>query len=381
MHVFLFLLFVRTFSKCTTNMNCSLNGVCNIETGLCSCDSPWSGTSCEKLLLKPAPMGGIYGFNGAFNVTSWGGNIIQSDSMWHLFVTDIGGKGCGLHAWQNQSRVVHATSKNVYGPYTKQSIAVAHQAHNPQAIIFNESWYIFHIGSGNSMNKLHDCNEPHITPNLSNPMNTTPGSQIHKSIHPGGPFSPVQAGGWNGCNNPSPFVAPNGTLFVVCTWSIRHAPKPEGPWSKPIPLHPPNKKDRHWEDPFLFIDKRDNFHILSHTYSMLPYPSNAISGHAYSPDGINWIFSDVEPYGNVITRIDGTKQSFATLERPKLVFADKSDPHTPTHLINGVSPVWQNGSDPCIKCGHCSACKVACKTRGDAVDLDWTYTLMQPLGN
>lgn len=33
---------------------------------------------------------------------------------------------------------------------------------------------------------------------------------------------------------------------------------------------------------------------------------------------------------------------FATLERPKLLFADKADPLRPTHLLNGASPVWQS---------------------------------------
>ena len=32
-------------------------------------------------------------------------------------------------------------------------------------------------------------------------------------------------------------------------------------------------------DPFLWVDRRGNFHLLSHTWSDLPYPSNAISAH------------------------------------------------------------------------------------------------------
>ena len=61
----------------------------------------------------------------------------------------------------------------------------------------------------------------------------------------------------------------NGTLFLVCTWSIRSAENPEGPWSEPIELKPPHNNARHWEDPFLFIDDR-GFHILSHIYSSKP---------------------------------------------------------------------------------------------------------------
>jgi hypothetical protein len=178
-----------------------------------------------------------------------------------------------------------------------------------------------------------------------------------------------------GCNNPSPLMAPNGTLFLFCTWSIRKSESgdPRGPWTHPIAVSPPSAANRRWEDPFLFIDARGNFHLLSHTYSMLPYPSNSISGHAYSRNGLDWTFSPHEPYSNVVRRADGSVQHFATMERPKLLFMDPARPFAPTHLINGVSPVWLDGPDPCAPCGHCSACKCH---RG----MDWTYTLMTSLG-
>ena len=43
--------------------------------------------------------------------------------------------------------------------------------------------------------------------------------------------------------------------------------------------------DRHWEDPFGWVDKRGHFHVRAHTYAMSPYPVIATSGHAYSIDG------------------------------------------------------------------------------------------------
>ena len=93
---------------------------------------------------------------------------------------------------------------------------------------------------------------------------------------------------------------------------------------------------------------------------------------------MGWTYSPIEPYNNTVTRTDGTVDSFATMERPKFVYADPADPTKPTHLFNGVSPVWDasNRSNPCWQCGgatsHCSACKVH---KG----VDWTYTLAQPL--
>eukprot|EP00035_Acanthoeca_spectabilis_P011694 m.206085 g.206085 ORF g.206085 m.206085 type:complete len:564 (-) comp15424_c0_seq2:110-1801(-) len=195
-----------------------------------------------------------------------------------------------------------------------------------------------------------------------------PSSRIHRAEGPGGPFLPVDAVGYPGCNNPSPFLHLNGTLYVVCTWKLLRAPRPEGPWTAVTALHPPPD----WEDPFLFINPR-GFHVLAHVYTEAPYPSIAFSGHGYSRDGLTWTWSSEEVYGGEVNRVGGLSEHFATMERPKLIFADPSRPTTPTHLFNGVSPVW-NGSqaDPCAACGHCSRCKV---TPG----MDWTYTLARPL--
>ena len=111
------------------------------------------------------------------------------------------------------------------------------------------------------------------------------------------------------------------------------------------------------------------------------FPSNTISGHAFSEDGIAWTFSDVQPYGNAVPRTDGTVDHFATMERPKLFFGDAADQTRPTHILNGVSGLgWdsKNATDPCHACCHistgsrCSCCKTF-------PGLDWTNTLLRPL--
>eukprot|EP00040_Diaphanoeca_grandis_P031060 m.185024 g.185024 ORF g.185024 m.185024 type:complete len:459 (-) comp32214_c9_seq1:62-1438(-) len=361
---------ILTTASCSNDMDCSLNGVCT--DGVCKCDTPWFGESCGGLEFMATPPGGAYGFGKPFEVTSWGGNSIEYDGMWHLFVTEMGGKTCGLQAWGSQSTVTHAISPNVTGPYTKVRTAIPHEAHNPQVIVINGSWYIFHIGSANSKAPTKDChnNVSQFTrPSSSRKQSGT----IHKAASPNGDFVPIDAVGYPSCNNPSPFQHANGTLFVACKWGFFSAPKPEGPWTRAATLQPPNVANRTWEDPFLFINER-GFHILSHTWSALPYPSNAISGHAFSLDGVTWVWSAEEPYNNVVSKTDGTVHQYATLERPKFVFADPSNPHRPTHLFNGVSPYWNssNAADPCEPCIHCSRCKV---TKG----IDWTYTLLRTL--
>lgn len=69
-------------------------------------------------------------------------------------------------------------------------------------------------------------------------------------------------------------------------------------------------------------------------------------------------------------------KNYSTMERPKLLFADEGDPLRPTHLLNGVSPVWDTGGGkPCGACGTEGAC-VRCKV---SPHMDWTYTVVRPL--
>jgi hypothetical protein len=275
-------------------------------------------------------------------------------------------------------------SDSVDGPFKKVATVVQHEAHNPQALEFEGSFYIFHIGSGASTTPIHDCDNDRAGMDVAEaPAPAVPmGSSLHKASSPAGPFLPVKQAGVGSCNNPSPFRHPNGTLFLVCTWSIKRADRPEGPWAEVMKLTPPPKNARHWEDPFLFIDAR-GFHILAHVYSMEAFPSNTISGLAFSESGLDWTWSEVEPYGNAVERTDGTVDHFATMERPKLLFADASNPTHPTHIINGVSPIWDtsNATDPCHECcpapggggkTRCSCCKTY-------PGIDWTYTLLRPL--
>ncbi len=63
------------------------------------------------------------------------------------------------------------------------------------------------------------------------------GSTLHSSRSLAGPWVPVLPGPTK-CNNPSPFLHPNGTLFLACTWTLRRSLSgaATGPWSEPWPI-------------------------------------------------------------------------------------------------------------------------------------------------
>ena len=75
--------------RCTTDLDCSLNGICNHST--CACDGGWKGASCEQLDLLPVE-GAIRPAYpppalGA-NTTSWGGSVLRDGTTneYHMFV-------------------------------------------------------------------------------------------------------------------------------------------------------------------------------------------------------------------------------------------------------------------------------------------------------
>jgi hypothetical protein len=186
----------------------------------------------------------------------------------------------------------------------------------------------------------------------------------------------------------------NGTVFCGCNVGshvrlYRADDLDGGDWTLVMDIQPPPAwLDANYlrvEDPYFYMDPRGNFHLLTHSYDYRdgwpPNPNQTepmrVSGHAYSPDGLNWTFDDESPFFAVVKFDDGTQKNYSTFERPHLIFDDAGEP---THLVNGVSPFWL-GPDghPCSLCdkraGSDHSCVVCKTTKG----IDWTYTLVQPL--
>jgi len=57
---------------CSTDRDCSLNGVCS--AGACSCDPGWDGEQCTQ--LKLLPVRNAFGYRNS-TTSTWGGNIIE----------------------------------------------------------------------------------------------------------------------------------------------------------------------------------------------------------------------------------------------------------------------------------------------------------------
>eukprot|EP01120_Amphizonella_sp_Union-15-10_P012506 TRINITY_DN5570_c0_g5_i1.p1 TRINITY_DN5570_c0_g5~~TRINITY_DN5570_c0_g5_i1.p1 ORF type:complete len:391 (+),score=81.17 TRINITY_DN5570_c0_g5_i1:73-1173(+) len=356
--LFLLLAISGTFQACTRDEECFLNGVCT--SGICKCDYGWSGENCSLLNLAPAPNVGAYGYSP--NVSSWGGVPIKVGDIYHLYVAEMV-DGCGLCTWGSNSRVVHATSDTLEGPYKFTNQALGVWSHNPEiAVDYSKAeptYLLFHIGTGTGGNP-RNCNGKKTHLDFNKKMAPDAGGVFHTSNSPYGPWEPQAPEGLpSNCNNPSPYVFPNGTIYLVCTWETFRASTWKGPWER-IPFIFQGDGGRgNWEDPFIWVDSRGNWKLLSHVWiSTGKYYAERVAGLAYSKDGINWWRSPTPPFTNVVKHVDGSESFYSTRERPKLFF-DPRDRTTPLALFNGVGGVPGGDKDICGK--------------------DWTFTLVQPV--
>eukprot|EP00658_Telonema_sp_P-2_P068856 TRINITY_DN5785_c0_g1_i2.p1 TRINITY_DN5785_c0_g1~~TRINITY_DN5785_c0_g1_i2.p1 ORF type:complete len:291 (+),score=36.21 TRINITY_DN5785_c0_g1_i2:118-990(+) len=279
-------------------------------------------------------------------------------------------RGQGLGVWGHDSQIDHAVADSPMGVFVKADTALPAEAHNASPLMApNGSILLFHIGN-------------------SDPAHA--GGLVHFADNPNGPWQSLPS---IGCNNPAPLVANNGSVFVGCNnggFSIWRSDNIfSGKWQKVTTLEFPSS----WgagsspylrnEDPYIWMDVRENWHLLAHRYDYRDgWPTNPnqtspvlVSGHGYSEDGLTWLFNSVQqPYDAQITFENGTRQFFSTWERPHLVL----EKGVPTYLVNGVSPYW-NRDKPCDKCeprpGSAHSC-VVCKTTSG---LDYTYTLVTKL--
>ena len=170
------------------------------------------------------------------NVTTWGGGAIFDGQKHHLFVSRMT-NDCSLDHWRSNSRIDHAVSTTgAQGPYEFVDVAINTWAHNAAPITLPDGSYaIVHIGTGEggpdgganctpsaardsrrrvsqesfARQKLHD----RLEADAKIAAQPNGGSTIHVSKSLYGPWIPLQ-NTLGSCNNPAPWVHPNGTIYV-----------------------------------------------------------------------------------------------------------------------------------------------------------------------
>ena len=160
-------------------------------------------------------------------------------------------------------------------------------------------WVLFHIGDANGGNPKNCSKEIETSGTALGPSfdavtagqaslqqqqrrlpmvdQTAPaatGSTIHIAPGPNGPWTPVTPHP-PGCNNPAPWQHANGTFFMVCDGTrLIRAESVAGPWTTVVNnVSPGGGVPGTYEDPYLYVDARGNWHIIYHVYTTNVPPS------------------------------------------------------------------------------------------------------------
>jgi len=99
------------------------------------------------------------------------------------------------------------------------------------------------------------------------------------------------------------------------------------------------------EDPHLFRDPAGNFHAIFHHNNYKSWPL-AQGTHAFSRDGMDWVYSSVFAYTGIIEQTDGTTVVWNRRERPHVVLNETTG--HPMMLTTGVGNAvdgWTMGQD------------------------------------
>eukprot|EP01065_Artemidia_motanka_P041135 TRINITY_DN5279_c2_g1_i1.p1 TRINITY_DN5279_c2_g1~~TRINITY_DN5279_c2_g1_i1.p1 ORF type:complete len:514 (+),score=143.63 TRINITY_DN5279_c2_g1_i1:56-1543(+) len=387
---------------CRDDGDCSLNGKCS--GGACACHAPWRGHRCEELGLQPAtrsPLSGYRGTDGGHNTSSWGGAVLRGDDgKYHMWAAEMT-EHCGIGAWGQNSRIIHAVSSTPGGSYNRTQVVWDVFSHEPEVVKGPNGEYVMYFTATFPGRKHGDCKCCQSgskcdgstgptdcggfqkgEPSLRHPDDSSP-SWVSYAQSPDGPWSTPQQifKGYEGSDtNFAPVILKNGSLVAIWrSWGPgRGGSRPylatASDWKDPSTYvqHKtelfPDLGNAGTEDPFVYIDPRGNYHAVFHHmygyHTSTQWWLDAVGGHAFSADGITWTYSGVawgnataRQQGNVVTFKDGSTFRYTRRERPHLIFDASGE-------ISALSTSAQygTGTNPGIPGDNGDAC----------------YTLVQP---
>ena len=369
-------------SACTTDHDCSLNGHCGND-GRCECLSAWSGSSCAVLDLLPASRtAGLHSpaSDGEEPTSSWGGSVAfdEASQKWVMLAAEMV-SGCGIGAWETNSRIVRASSDTPGGTYTVDAEIKPPFAHEPVlARLPDGRFALYSIGRANSSDPPRtDCLNGYTPEGGGGGFrNAVPVdlmlSKNASTLLDFDPPIPIPVG--DGDINPAPFIFPNGTTVMMWrggdAWFHVHLARSSSYLKTPYTFNGTGTIFPGWdshgiEDPFVYAQPDPWVSTASAkavTYHAIFHDHKTFGGHAFSEDGVSWTYSPTVPFTNQVLFDDNTTVSLQRRERPHLIF--DSDGYI-SHLTNGVQP------PPNAFPGKAPPSK--------GFQNDFTYTMVQPV--
>ena len=329
-------------SKCQSDWDCSLAGVC--EDGSCVCDSWAEGDDCSYLSFAPVDPERV-GYNDA-EQSSWGGNaLLGSDGQWHLYMAEIACANaslarCGLGGWFTHSQVAHAVAPHVDGPYARRALVLPTEHHNPtlKRSPADGSWNLYSISAGGG---------PIVVSTSLDEGATWQGGAVCTQV------STEQ--------NPGPVLWPNRSMTMFYRADNDAVPLPQPTCSgEAIGVQYCARKNATCggdvaavfahtaEDPSVFRDARGHWHMLVNALPGACLPKVQQGGHAWSRDGVTWSEPRVGAYNTTVRLANGSSMVCERRERPQMILDPRSGrPLAMTSGVTGCPPLGasRGGSD------------------------------------
>jgi hypothetical protein len=168
------------------------------------------------LKLTPAVKGaGLHAPGGkSDNTSSWGGSVAYDEKTkrWQMFAAEMI-DGCGIDAWEENSRIVRASSATPGGEYTVEEEIKPRFAHEPVlAQLADKSWLLFSIGGNEStVGPRVGCEQGYTPHHHSSSVGvgfTGPVPvEIYQATELTGPWVRMETPIGEGDINPAPFVS------------------------------------------------------------------------------------------------------------------------------------------------------------------------------
>ena len=379
---------------CRDDSDCSLNGKCN--SGTCNCRPAWTGHMCETLHILPGPKdAGYRGTDGGHNTSSWGGAVLKGpEGKYHMWAAEMT-EHCGIGAWSQNSRVIHAISDTPGGAYKRVSVVWEVFSHEPEVVPGNNGEFVMYFTA--------QLRSPHGSCNCCRegfgPCDGSTGPGDCSNVERVGDADPTYMSyttdvnatkwsdpvnifeGYSGSDtNFAPIILQNGSLIGMWRrWGqngSRVFLSTASDWkntSTYVQHHEelfPDLGAAGTEDQFMYQDEDGYFHaVFHHMYgsgTKSQWWLDATGGHAFSKDGFTWTYTGVawgdalgryntpEGQGAKVNFTDGTTSKFTRLERPHLVFKTNLLVGDPIYVTNSAQ--YGNGTNPGTGAKNDDAC-------------------------
>eukprot|EP01083_Nonionella_stella_P170294 579227_1 len=347
----------RVIYPCVSDIDCEFNGKCDTITNICTCNKGWSGYHCQTLNLQKATEGTGYHIlndnNSGKPTSSWGGSVFvdksdtNNDTKYHMFLAEFD-RHCGVHSWTLNSVVTHAQStKGWNSPYQRVEVLHSHFAHEPNSATGPDGELIIYYSAFNfSGVEECECSDGSTPPSCKTPPNRFINlMDWSPSGSPNGPWNrtvifPTKPT-TQGDTNLAGVITQNGTFIGLMRYWIKTGSqihlvtsmdwKDGSKYLISELLLFPQLISGYTEDPFVYVDCNGHYHAIFH--NMSPGGQALCGGHAYSANGIDWIYAG-SSYGNHVEFTNGANFTFSRRERPHLIFDE--DGCTPIALTNGA---------------------------------------------